>query len=324
MPRKPANELENIKKTTVSVAEENFNKKKIVKKDSSDKKATKSTKKTTSATAKKTVSKKATTKNTKAVAENKTTTKKKATTKKTASSKVEKSSAKKATTARSKKAVKELAPSDITSTTDLTKKIEILEYYDLPYRYNQTVVKVLAQTPTTLFIYWDISDVDRSNFVKEHGEDFFNYTKPVLVIHNDTMNYSFEVEIDDFANSWYLHVNDSNCSYRVELGRRAKYYNEEKHISLPDNYLYVTSSNVMDAPNDCVLFDRNLKTVYFKDVKTNIITAKDITSISFLRNMGRIYDLYDLQSNFNKNSLVDSKNCRLDLNNPSSSSSTFK
>ena len=324
MPRKPANELENIKKTTVSVAEENFNKKKIVKKDSSDKKATKSTKKTTSATAKKTASKKATTKNTKAVAENKTTTKKKATTKKTASSKVEKSSAKKATTARSKKAVKELAPSDITSTTDLTKKIEILEYYDLPYRYNQTVVKVLAQTPTTLFIYWDISDVDRSNFVKEYGEDFFNYTKPVLVIHNDTMNYSFEVEIDDFANSWYLHVNDSNCSYRVELGRRAKYYNEEKHISLPDNYLYVTSSNVMDAPNDCVLFDRNLKTVYFKDVKTNIITAKDITSISFLRNMGRIYDLYDLQSNFNKNSLVDSKNCRLDLNNPSSSSSTFK
>ena len=323
MPRKPANELENIKKTTVSVAEENSNKKKIVEKDTSEKKATKSTKKNTAATAKKNTSKKATTKNTKAVAENKTTIKKKATAKKTASSKVDKSSVKKATT-KSKKAVKELTPSDITSTTDLTKKIEILEYYDLPYRYNQTVVKVLAQTPTTLFIYWDISDVDRSNFVKEYGEDFFNYTKPVLVIHNDTMNYSFEVEIDDFANSWYLHVNDSNCSYRVELGRRAKYYNEEKHISLPDNYLYVTSSNVMDAPNDCVLFDRNLKTVYFKDVKTNIITAKDITSISFLRNMGRIYDLYDLQSNFNKNGLVNSKNCRLDLKNPSSSSSTFK
>ena len=323
MPRKPANELKNIKKNTESASTENSSKKKIVEKDSSDKKATKSTKKTASTTAKKTTSKKSTTKSTKA-AENKTTTKKKSTAKKGTSSKVEKSSTKRVTTARSKKAVKELLPSDITSTTDLTKKIEILEYYDLPYRYNQTVVKVLAQTPTTLFIYWDISDVDRSNFVKEYGENFFNYTKPVLVIHNDTMNYSFEVEIDDFANSWYLHVNDSNCSYRVELGRRAKYYNEEKHISLPDNYLYVTSSNVMDAPNDCVLFDRNLKTVYFKDVKTNIITAKDITSISFLRNMGRIYDLYDLQSNFNKNSLVNSKNCRLDLNNPSSSSSTFK
>ena len=42
------------------------------------------------------------------------------------------------------------------------KKVEIVEYYDLPYRYNQTVVKVLAQTPNTLFVYWDISDDDRN------------------------------------------------------------------------------------------------------------------------------------------------------------------
>ena len=48
-----------------------------------------------------------------------------------------------------------------------TKKPVVVEYYDLPYRYNQTVVKVLAQTPTTLFIYWDISDDDRKKYVEE-------------------------------------------------------------------------------------------------------------------------------------------------------------
>ncbi len=32
------------------------------------------------------------------------------------------------------------------------------------------------------------------------------------------MNYTFEIEINDFANSWYLHVNDGNCEYKVELG----------------------------------------------------------------------------------------------------------
>ena len=47
----------------------------------------------------------------------------------------------------------------------------IVEYYDLPYRYNQTVVKVLAQTPTNLFIYWDISDEDREQYVKEYLEN---------------------------------------------------------------------------------------------------------------------------------------------------------
>ena len=93
-------------------------------------------------------------------------------------------------------------------------KIEPVEYYDLPYRYNQTVIKVLAQTPTTLFIYWDISDNDRKKYEKEFGENFFQNSKPVLIVHNDTLGYSFEVEINDFANSWYLHVADSKCDYR--------------------------------------------------------------------------------------------------------------
>ena len=35
------------------------------------------------------------------------------------------------------------------------------EFYDIPYTYNETTVKVLAQNPTTLFVYWDISDNHR-------------------------------------------------------------------------------------------------------------------------------------------------------------------
>lgn len=204
--------------------------------------------------------------------------------------------------------------------------VEVVEYYDLPYRYNQTVVKVLYQTPTTLFIYWDISDADRKTFVEQYGENFFNDTKPVLIVHNDTLHYSFEIEIDDFANSWYLHVNDSNCKYAVELGRRPKFHDNHKDINLPNDYVYVTYSNEIEAPNDHVLFNKDLDTVYFKDVKTNIITAENITSLSFMRNMGRIYSLYDLYTNFNKNNWMDNNRWQLDLTNPSSGnpSSTFK
>ena len=105
---------------------------------------------------------------------------------------------------------------------EITEKVNIVEYYDLPYRYNQTVVKILAQTPNILFVYWDISDTDRNNFISQYGENFFNNTIPVLLIINKTMNYSYEIQINDFANSWYLHVNDANCEYQVELGRRHK------------------------------------------------------------------------------------------------------
>ena len=350
MPRKPANKLnenEEVSKKKNSGSVE----KKATKKSATDSATT--TKATAVKTAKVTVAKDTAVKASKTTAKKEPSAKKvassketkktsksttakkstektaKATAKKATGTASKKTTAKKATTTKTKRATRtkkatlaDINPDEITSSTNLTEKIEILEYYDLPYRYNQTVVKVLAQTPTTLFIYWDISDKDRENFIRQYGADFFNNTKPVLIIHNKTMNYSFEIEIDDFANSWYLHVNDSNCEYCVELGRRPKYNNSEPQINIPNNYLYVSSSNEIESPNDHVLFDKALKTVYFKDVKTNIVTAKDITSISFLCNMGRIYNLYDLYSDFTKNAWIN--HWQLDLKNPSSSSSTFK
>ena len=152
------------------------------------------------------------------------------------------------------------------------KSIEIVEYYDLPYRYNETVVKILYQTPNTLFVYWDISDKDRENYIKQYGENFFNITRPVLIIHNETMNYSFEVPINDFANSWYLQVNDSKCNYRIELGRRPNYYNEDIAKEINENihtdYIYVSKSNKIESPNDHVLFKTNNNNmIKFKNIK---------------------------------------------------------
>ena len=308
MPRKTKEQTELENKTTKKATSKSTTKKTVAKKVAkTEAKKDTATKKKTASTKKATTTKKKTS----STASAKKTTKKTSTKKSTAKRTTKKSTTKKKTTTSRKK-------------TTSKKKVEIVEYYDLPYRYNQTIVKVLAQTPTTLFVYWDISDKDRNLFKEKYGENFFEITKPVLVVKNNTLGYSFEVEINDFANSWYLHVNDANCEYTVELGRRPKYYNSEKHVNIQNDYLYVTSSNVIEAPNDHVLFDRNVKNVYFKDVKTNIVTAKDITSISFLRNIGRIYNLYDLQSDFNKNSWIDSNHWKLDLKNPSSSSSIFK
>ena len=166
--------------------------------------------------------------------------------------------------------------SETTTTTKQTNTplAEIIEYYDLPYRYNETIVKVLYQTPDTLFVYWDIADSDRENYIKQYGENFFNITRPVLIVHNDSMNYSFEIPINDFANSWYLHINDSKCNYSVELGRRPNYYNqeaiEEIHENIKTDYIYVTSSNKIESPNDRVLFSTNENnTVKFRNLKNH-------------------------------------------------------
>lgn len=167
-------------------------------------------------------------------------------------------------------------------------KVSVVEYYDLPYRYNQTVVKILAQTPNVLFVYWDISDDDRNNFVSKYGENFFNNTVPVLLVINKTMNYSYEVQINDFANSWYLHVNDANCEYQVELGRR----NKENHQNYYSNYYYVTTSNNLDMPNDHILLGNIPHNVLFKNVKTQELVEKPIANIEFLKEFAKNKEFY--------------------------------
>lgn len=209
------------------------------------------------------------------------------------------------------------------------------EYYDLPYMYNKTVVKVLAQTPKMLFIYWEISEDDKAKFKKLYGENFFEITRPVLIVFNDTMHYSFEVDINDFANSWYLHINDADCNYHVELGRRpyADIYHdssvnlnnaysnntglfdsptEQKYIPY---YVYVTSSNKMTAPNNKILFDTNLHSVKFKNIKTGQTFERNIKQFTFITNIG-IFNIQDLYKSLYPNENFEVEN--VFIGNPSS------
>ena len=206
----------------------------------------------------------------------------------------------------------------------------------MPYRYNQTVVKLLAQTPTNLFVYWDISDADIENFKKQYGYDFFEKTRPVLIVHNDTMNYSFEVEINDFANCWYLHVNDSNCDYRIELGRKPivgyvqswqpseeDLQNENSDINkypskpIDRDYFYITTSNQLESPNDHILFNKHSapQSIQIRNVKTNQEYSKPISALSLKNNMHKIYNIYDLYKELYKEENVEDI---FDLTNPSS------
>ena len=247
--------------------------------------------------------KSASAKTTKKTAEDKktTTTKKTTTKKKTTTTK--KTAAKKTTP---KKATTKKKKATTTTTTKKRKQTYSPEYYELPYRYNQTIVKILAQTPNTLFVYWDISDEDRKKLKSIYGEHFFEITKPVLIIYNDTMGYSFEIDINDFANSWYIKTNDANCAYRIELGRRPipinynyiQNYNPDEEIKpVQTSYIYLTSSNEIKAPNDKILFNIN-KNVYYRNVKTNEIVSKDISNILLLSNIGRFYNIFDLYKHF--------------------------
>ena len=228
--------------------------------------------------------------------------------------------------------------------TQNSKKVSIVEYYDLPYRYNQTVVKVLAQTPTNLFVYWDIADSDREIFKKEYGYDFFDKTRPVLIVHNETMNYAFEADINDFANSWYLHVNDANCDYKIELGRKPIYnyvqrevgeleqkdlnsdFNKYPSKPIDKDYFYVTISNDIDAPNNHILaedYNKPINSVLIRNVKSNTEYTKNIDNLPISKYLNNLFNIQDIYKKlFEENTIKDF----YDLSNPSSGSfsSQFK
>lgn len=211
--------------------------------------------------------------------------------KKSATKSSSKNTTKRAPASKTKNTISKKTPSKKPiSKTKVSKPIDILEYYDLPYRYNQTIVKILAQTPKTLFVYWDISDNDRKKYIKQYGNDFFEKTKPVLVINNKTMNYTFEIEINDFANCWYFNINDEKCEYLVELGRRPK----ENTMQLPNNYLQITSSNKIESPNGHILFEKEQNVVFFKNVKTNETFSKDVTKVDFIKYLGKAYKMQEI------------------------------
>ena len=208
-----------------------------------------------------------------------------------------------------------------------------IEYYDLPYRYNETVVKILAQTPKRLFVYWDIADSDRERYIKAFGENFFNDTYPVLLIHNDDKNYTFEVPINDFANSWYLDINDSKSKYTIQLGRKFREQAKlvtinreqvrDENIIIQNDYLPITTSNTLEVPNDHILFENLKPYVVYRNVKNYEEKVVDISNLEFAKKMGKVYNIYEVYKEIYKNEMEDES--LLDLLNPSSmSSSSFK
>lgn len=331
-----------------------LNKTETLTKKSSNIKATSKAKKSTKAevptakastTKKSTVAKVSATKSsTTKVAKTKTSTSKTSATKKGPKVSTKKTStSKKAVSSKvpSKKVVKNLTKNSIKSnekdetikqkSTISGEKFSIAEYYDLPYRYNQTIVKLLYQTPTTLFIYWDISDEDREKLKETYGEDFFEKTKPVLLVYNETKGYSFEVEINDFANCWYLNVNDSKCKYKIELGRKpfeVMYNGEVTEVKttskITQNYIPITSSNEVESPNDHILFEKKQEMIYFKNVKNNTVTAKNVANLSFVRSIGKVYKINDLYKKFYKDENLDQFGKEQNPSSSSLNSSGFK
>jgi hypothetical protein len=97
---------------------------------------------------------------------------------------------------------------------------------DIPDSYNETYMRAMARDPQWLFSYWEISEGTRKDLRAKMGENAFASAKRIMRLIDVTdINYDgsnaeryVDIEINEFANNWYVQVPESGRSYVLELG----------------------------------------------------------------------------------------------------------
>lgn len=137
--------------------------------------------------------------------------------------------------------------------------------YSLPPQYDDARIVLLARDPHWLYAYWDLSDDRKDQLIQDIGNELWQNSTPVLKINNLTKNNSFYVRINDFSNSWYIHVEDSNCLYTAEIGRK-----------IQDRFfLNIADSNCAVTPSNNAADNSNVSFVNYKDLKNGKISIED-------------------------------------------------
>lgn len=153
------------------------------------------------------------------------------------------------------------------------------EYYELPNNYNDTTIKLLVQSPTRIFAYWDISTKQIKMFKKNSGRRFDDCI-PYLRITNITHGYSYDFKIDPFSNNYYIEITDNDCDYKLELLRK---FSNESFIVASSNKAHIPRSSPCDYNEDIVF--RNCVclsiTDKFKLYTQNRSNLKKYTDLSF-------------------------------------------
>ena len=97
---------------------------------------------------------------------------------------------------------------------------------DIPDVYNDTYMRALPRDPEWIFVYWEISESSRNALKGKMGEAAYHSSKKLLRLSDVTdRNYDgsnaqgyTDIEINDYANNWYVRVPEPGRTYLVECG----------------------------------------------------------------------------------------------------------
>jgi len=118
---------------------------------------------------------------------------------------------------------------------------------DIPDSYNETYMRAIPRDPQWVFAFWEISDETRRDLRSNIGESGFASAKRIVrlldvtdIAYNGSNAERYvDIEINEFANNWYIQVPESGRSYVVELGM----------LTTTGRFFCAVRSNVVTMPN---------------------------------------------------------------------------
>ncbi|MDI6632394.1 MAG: DUF4912 domain-containing protein [Bacillota bacterium] len=98
---------------------------------------------------------------------------------------------------------------------------------ELPRRYGEDRLVLLARDPHWLFAYWEISATKQEEFSARYGPEAWRSSRPFLRLYDVTgiefqgnnANTYVDIAINDESDNWYLEVGQPNRTFCVDLGR---------------------------------------------------------------------------------------------------------
>ncbi|MCM8799758.1 MAG: DUF4912 domain-containing protein [Candidatus Omnitrophica bacterium] len=117
---------------------------------------------------------------------------------------------------------------------------------ELPLGYGEDRLVLQTRDPWWIHAYWEITPKTYEKLKTELKEDFLK-AKKVLRVYDVTniifdgtnANSFFDIEINDYANNWYIDTKGAGRSWCVDLGLR-----------LPNRFITILRSNVVSTPLD--------------------------------------------------------------------------
>lgn len=118
---------------------------------------------------------------------------------------------------------------------------------ELPTVYDQDKIILQVRDPRWLHAYWEIKEQTIGGLKNKLGDEFYRAKKVLrvydvtnIIFNGSNANRFFDIQINDFANSWYVDTAGPGRSWCVDLG-----------LMLTDGrFITILRSNVVQTPLD--------------------------------------------------------------------------